>query len=53
MSPSKADSRELLPEPTPPTTATSEPLGMCRFIFFSTGSESWSPHVKKPFSIRI
>lgn len=46
ISPNNAERRELLPEPTAPTTATKEALGMRRLMFFKKGSVSFSPQEK-------
>ena len=50
ISPKKADTRELFPEPTVPTTATREPCWKLRLMLRKTGSSS-VPHENVPFSI--
>lgn len=52
ISPSSTESSELLPEPTAPTTATSEPFGMFMLMLRRVGSGS-SPHEKWPLSMII
>jgi len=50
ISPKKADTSELFPEPTVPTTATREPWWKLRLMLRKTGSSS-VPHENVPFSI--
>lgn len=51
ISPRKADTKELFPEPTVPTTATNCPDEIRKFIFDNVGISVGSPHVNVPFSI--
>jgi len=50
-SPKKADTKELLPEPTVPTTATSCPDETRKFMLDNVGASVSSPQVNVPFSI--
>jgi len=50
-SPRKADTNELFPEPTVPTTATSCPDETRKFMFDNVGASVGSPQVNVPFSI--
>lgn len=50
ISPKNADTSELFPEPTVPTTATREPCLKLRLMFFRITC-SLAPHENVPFSI--
>jgi len=51
ISPRKADTKELFPEPTVPTTATNCPDETRKFMFDKVGGSVSSPQVNVPFSI--
>jgi hypothetical protein len=51
ISPKKAETSELFPEPTDPTTATREPCLKLRLMLRRTTCSS-DPHENVPFSIR-
>lgn len=51
ISPRKADTKELFPAPTVPTTATNCPDEICKLIFDNVGFSVGSPQVNVPFSI--
>lgn len=50
ISPRRAESNELFPEPTVPTTATRLPLFTVKFMFFNVGGSS-GPQANVPFSM--
>jgi len=51
ISPRKADTKELFPEPTVPTTATKFPVETRKLMFDNVGASVGSPQVNAPFSI--
>jgi len=51
ISPRKADTKELFPEPTVPTTATNFPVEIRKLMFDKVGASFRSPQVNAPFSI--
>lgn len=51
ISPRKADTKELFPEPTVPTTATNWLDVILKLMFFNIGASADSSQVNVPFSI--